>query len=149
MVRLNYLALVALLFTCALASSDTLLHGRALKSSKGPKDAKSSKGPKDTKAPKAPKEPKSSKGPKSSKTTLTAAITHVLAKDDLAEQKDYDSIDNAPTKDRRGLTIKQPKDAKSSKGPKDTKAPKAAKSRKSSKGPKSSKTPKTRVRRVL
>jgi len=68
MVRLKYLALVALLFTCALASSDTLLHGRVLKSSKGPKSAKSSKAPKTTKAPKAPKEPKSSKGPKSSKT---------------------------------------------------------------------------------
>jgi len=39
------------------------------------------------------------------KTTLTAAITHVLAKDGLAEQKDYDSIDNAPEEKERGITI--------------------------------------------
>ena len=39
------------------------------------------------------------------KTTLTAAITHVLAKDGLAEVKDYDSIDTAPEERERGITI--------------------------------------------
>ena len=39
------------------------------------------------------------------KTTLTAAITHVLAKDGLAEEKDYESIDNAPEEKERGITI--------------------------------------------
>jgi len=39
------------------------------------------------------------------KTTLTAAITHVLAKEGLAVQKDYDSIDNAPEEKERGITI--------------------------------------------
>ncbi len=39
------------------------------------------------------------------KTTLTAAITHVLAQEGLAEQKDYDSIDAAPEEKERGITI--------------------------------------------
>ncbi len=39
------------------------------------------------------------------KTTLTAAITHVLSKKGLAEQKDYESIDNAPEEKERGITI--------------------------------------------
>ena len=39
------------------------------------------------------------------KTTLTAAITHTLAKEGLAENKDYDSIDNAPEEKERGITI--------------------------------------------
>ena len=39
------------------------------------------------------------------KTTLTAAITHVLAKDGLAEVKDYDNIDAAPEEKERGITI--------------------------------------------
>ncbi len=39
------------------------------------------------------------------KTTLTAAITYVLSKDGLAEQKDYDSIDAAPEEKERGITI--------------------------------------------
>jgi elongation factor Tu len=39
------------------------------------------------------------------KTTLTAAITYVLAKEGLAEKKDYDSIDNAPEEKERGITI--------------------------------------------
>ncbi|MCS6935607.1 MAG: elongation factor Tu [Chitinophagales bacterium] len=39
------------------------------------------------------------------KTTLTAAITHVLAKKGLAEVRDYASIDNAPEERERGITI--------------------------------------------
>ncbi len=39
------------------------------------------------------------------KTTLTAAITHVLAKKGLATKKDYDSIDAAPEEKERGITI--------------------------------------------
>ena len=39
------------------------------------------------------------------KTTLTAAITHVLAKKGLSEVKDYDQIDAAPEEKARGITI--------------------------------------------
>jgi elongation factor Tu len=39
------------------------------------------------------------------KTTLTAAITYVLAEKGLAEKKDYDSIDAAPEEKERGITI--------------------------------------------
>jgi elongation factor Tu len=39
------------------------------------------------------------------KTTLTAAITHVLAKKGLAKERAYDSIDNAPEEKERGITI--------------------------------------------
>jgi len=39
------------------------------------------------------------------KTTLTAAITSVLAKQGLAQQKSYDSIDAAPEEKERGITI--------------------------------------------
>ncbi len=39
------------------------------------------------------------------KTTLTAAITHVLAKKGWAEAKRYDQIDNAPEEKERGITI--------------------------------------------
>ncbi len=39
------------------------------------------------------------------KTTLTAAITNVLANEGLAEKKDYDSIDAAPEEKERGITI--------------------------------------------
>lgn len=39
------------------------------------------------------------------KTTLTAAITKVLAEKDLADWKDYDEIDNAPEEKARGITI--------------------------------------------
>lgn len=39
------------------------------------------------------------------KTTLTAAITTVLAKAGLSEIKSYDSIDNAPEEKERGITI--------------------------------------------
>jgi elongation factor Tu len=39
------------------------------------------------------------------KTTLTAAITYVLAEKGLAERKDYDSIDAAPEEKERGITI--------------------------------------------
>ena len=39
------------------------------------------------------------------KTTLTAAITTVLAKQGLAEQKDFASIDAAPEEKERGITI--------------------------------------------
>ncbi len=39
------------------------------------------------------------------KTTLTAAITYVLAEDGLAEKKDYDTIDAAPEEKERGITI--------------------------------------------
>ena len=39
------------------------------------------------------------------KTTLTAAITKVLSEKGLAEQKDFESIDNAPEEKERGITI--------------------------------------------
>ncbi|GAB5552293.1 MAG: elongation factor Tu [Saprospiraceae bacterium] len=39
------------------------------------------------------------------KTTLTAAITTVLANQGLAEKKDYDAIDGAPEERERGITI--------------------------------------------
>jgi elongation factor Tu len=39
------------------------------------------------------------------KTTLTAAITSVLAQKGLAQKKDYDSIDAAPEEKERGITI--------------------------------------------
>ncbi len=39
------------------------------------------------------------------KTTLTAAITRVLADQGLAEFQDYDEIDNAPEEKERGVTI--------------------------------------------
>ena len=39
------------------------------------------------------------------KTTLTAAITTYLAKKDLAEVRDFASIDNAPEEKERGITI--------------------------------------------
>jgi len=39
------------------------------------------------------------------KTTLTAAITSVLADQGLAEKKDYDAIDGAPEERERGITI--------------------------------------------
>lgn len=39
------------------------------------------------------------------KTTLTAAITKVLAKRGLAQERSYDSIDNAPEERERGITI--------------------------------------------
>ncbi|MGI5914358.1 MAG: elongation factor Tu [Bacteroidales bacterium] len=39
------------------------------------------------------------------KTTLTAAITKVLAKRGLSEVRDFDSIDNAPEEKERGITI--------------------------------------------
>src|SRR5713101_6480896 len=39
------------------------------------------------------------------KTTLTAAITKVLAKKGLAEFRSFDSIDNAPDEKARGITI--------------------------------------------
>ena len=39
------------------------------------------------------------------KTTLTAAITFVLAKKGLAEARAYDQIDNAPEEKERGITI--------------------------------------------
>jgi elongation factor Tu len=39
------------------------------------------------------------------KTTLTAAITHYLAKKGLAKERSYDSIDNAPEEKERGITI--------------------------------------------
>lgn len=39
------------------------------------------------------------------KTTLTAAITKVLAEKDLAERKDYDEIHNAPEEKAHGITI--------------------------------------------
>ena len=39
------------------------------------------------------------------KTTLTAAITYVLAADGLAEKRDYDAIDGAPEEKERGITI--------------------------------------------
>ena len=39
------------------------------------------------------------------KTTLTAAITNVLAKTGMAEAKAYDAIDGAPEEKERGITI--------------------------------------------
>jgi len=39
------------------------------------------------------------------KTTLTAAITAVLAEKGFAEKRDYDQIDNAPEEKERGITI--------------------------------------------
>ncbi|MDD3966731.1 MAG: GTP-binding protein, partial [Candidatus Marinimicrobia bacterium] len=39
------------------------------------------------------------------KTTLTAAITQVLAKTGNAEFRSFDSIDNAPEERERGITI--------------------------------------------
>lgn len=39
------------------------------------------------------------------KTTLTAAITNVLANLGLSEKKDFDAIDNAPEEKERGITI--------------------------------------------
>ena len=39
------------------------------------------------------------------KTTLTAAITTVLAKQGFAELRDFDTIDNAPEEKERGITI--------------------------------------------
>ena len=39
------------------------------------------------------------------KTTLTAAITKVLSGKGFAENRDYDSIDNAPEEKERGITI--------------------------------------------
>jgi elongation factor Tu len=39
------------------------------------------------------------------KTTLTAAITKVLAEQGLAEQRSFESIDNAPEERERGITI--------------------------------------------
>ena len=39
------------------------------------------------------------------KTTLTAAITSVLANKGLAEKRDFSSIDNAPEEKERGITI--------------------------------------------
>jgi len=39
------------------------------------------------------------------KTTLTAAITKVLAEQGLAEKRDFDAIDNAPEEKERGITI--------------------------------------------
>src|SRR3989442_1107142 len=39
------------------------------------------------------------------KTTLTAAITSVLAKKGMAEIRAYESIDNAPEEKERGITI--------------------------------------------
>ena len=38
------------------------------------------------------------------KTTLTAAITRVLAEQGLAEKRDFDAIDNAPEEKERGIT---------------------------------------------
>ncbi len=39
------------------------------------------------------------------KTTLTAAITNVLAKSGLAQARNYDQIDNSPEEKERGITI--------------------------------------------
>ncbi len=39
------------------------------------------------------------------KTTLTAAITKVLAEAGLSEMRSFDSIDNAPEEKERGITI--------------------------------------------
>mgnify|MGYP001530439791 CR=1 FL=1 len=40
------------------------------------------------------------------KTTLTAAITTVLAKKGLSELRSFDSIDNAPEEKERGITLR-------------------------------------------
>ena len=39
------------------------------------------------------------------KTTLTAAITHILQEFNLAQAKKYEDIDNAPEERKRGITI--------------------------------------------
>lgn len=39
------------------------------------------------------------------KTTLTSAITKILAKKNLAEAKEFDDIDRAPEEKERGITI--------------------------------------------
>lgn len=39
------------------------------------------------------------------KTTLTSAITKILARQKLAKVKEYDEIDNAPEERKRGITI--------------------------------------------
>ncbi|MDG1148664.1 MAG: GTP-binding protein, partial [Crocinitomicaceae bacterium] len=39
------------------------------------------------------------------KTTLTAAISSVLASQGLAQTRDFSSIDNAPEEKERGITI--------------------------------------------
>jgi elongation factor Tu len=39
------------------------------------------------------------------KTTLTAAITKILAASNLAKFRDYSQIDNAPEERNRGITI--------------------------------------------
>jgi elongation factor Tu len=39
------------------------------------------------------------------KTTLTAAISKTLASQGLAEQMEFDQIDNAPEEKERGITI--------------------------------------------
>ena len=39
------------------------------------------------------------------KTTLTAAITNVLAEAGMSEKKAFDQIDNAPEERERGITI--------------------------------------------
>lgn len=39
------------------------------------------------------------------KTTLTSAITKVLAEKKLAKVKEYEEIDNAPEERKRGITI--------------------------------------------
>jgi elongation factor Tu len=39
------------------------------------------------------------------KTMLTAAITKILSKQELAEETSYESIDNAPEEKERGITI--------------------------------------------
>ena len=39
------------------------------------------------------------------KTTLTAAITHVLSKKGMAQEKKFEEIDNAPEEKERGITI--------------------------------------------
>ncbi len=39
------------------------------------------------------------------KTTLTAAITMVLHRQGLADERTFDSIDNAPEERERGITI--------------------------------------------
>src|SRR6056297_3060795 len=39
------------------------------------------------------------------KTTLTSAITKILAKDGFATEASFDSIDNAPEEKERGITI--------------------------------------------
>jgi len=39
------------------------------------------------------------------KTTLTAAITNILAKKGWAQEKKYDEIDAAPEEKERGITI--------------------------------------------